>query len=321
MIDVRDAAPAPPAQPIPPAQSTPPSESPREWIEGLLARIPPAAALAVVEHRYGVLPLAGAFFEPRGWIEELAAGRKLGALGLFTPAPELRWGAPVEGEPAGKGLLLRGEVRIASPAADGTIVLARAGGEHRLAWLDHRAARIERRGSRKGGAVCDDAPCWLVLEGVAVGPDRVSRPLAALGGDLFRHLEAYAGVWAHAAAICAGHGVRALRRAARTTGRPGRAFSASQRVAMDITEVEIEAELTATAVRLGSEGLVAATAAARTLAAVVARTQELRDLAGLEIESPLDGPALTAFLGGPLMLENELGHALGIPEAQTQERA
>jgi len=298
VIEVMDAA---PAQPV---------ESPREWIEGLLARIPPAAALAVVEHRFGVLPLAGAFFEPQGWIEELAAGRRVGALGLFTPTPELRWGAAVEGEPAGKGLLLRGEVRIASPAADGTVVLARTGPEHRLVWLDHSTAGVERSGSRGGGTVCDDSPCWLAISGTAAGADRVSRPVTpGPGGDLFRSLETYAGLWAHAAAICAGHGVRALRRAARITG-----LNASQRVAMDITEVEIETELTATAIRLGAGGLAAATAAARILAAVAAKTGELRDLAGLDVESPLDGPTLTAFLGGPLMLENELGCALGIPE-------
>jgi len=318
----------------------PATESPREWVESLTSHLNAAAACAVVEHLFGVLPLVDAFFTTRGAITEVAAGRRLGALGLFTPGPELRWGAAaVLGEPEPSGsLLLRGEVRIPSPAADGSLVLVRLRGresvedaespEHRLAWLDHDLPGVERRGSRTGGPVRRDAPCWLAIEGAAIGPDLVSRPVTpAPGSGLFRCLESYAGVWAFAAAICARDGVRALRRAARTTGPPGKAFSSCQLVAMDITEVEIEADLTLAAARGhlalaaddsarcdGFSALALAAAAARTLAAVAARTGELRDLAGLELDAPGEGiaPSLTTFLGGPLMVEGELGRALGI---------
>jgi hypothetical protein len=144
-------------------------------------------------------------------------------------------------------------------------------------------------------------------------------------GELGRHLETYAGVWALAAAICAADGVRALRRAARTTGHGGTAFSAAQRVAMGITEVEIEAELVGVAARLDfdSRGWAVAAAAARTLAALAAKTAELRDREGLLVDGPfaLDGPArvLTAYLGGPAMAESELARALGLRDLAAPE--
>jgi hypothetical protein len=89
-------------------------------------------------------------------------------------------------------------------------------------------------------------------------------------------------------------------------------------VALGITEVEIEADLTAAAVQRNRNGLAVAAAAARTLSAVAAKTEELRDVYGLEVDGPFAGAAaktLTAFLGGPLLLENELARALGIQEA------
>ncbi len=306
------------------------SGSVREQVEGLMSRLPAAEACAVVEHLFGVLPLLDGFFELRGAVAEMASGPELGSLGLFTPTPEPGWAAAaVAAEPAGEGLLLRGEVRIPGPASGGSIVLARlADGEHRLAWIDHGAPGVERRGSRTGGPVRDGSPCWLALEGAAAGPDRVSRPVTPVpGSDLFRHLESYAGVWALAASLAARDGVRALRRAARLNGHQGTAFSVSQTVAMDIAGVEIEMELTLAAAQRhlasGEEGsLAVAAAAARTLAAVAARTAELRDLLGLEIDGPLAGgsaAALSAFLGGPLMIESELARALGIRDLPVRE--
>jgi hypothetical protein len=264
----------------------------REWIE--------------IEHRLGVLPLLGAFFEPGEALDDVVAGRKLGALGLFTPTPEPGWGAgAVAGEPSDGGAILRGAVRLPSPAADGSIVLVRLpDAEHRLTWLDHNAPGVELRGH---------GPCRLHIDGATVGPDLLSRPVTLdPGGELVRCLEAYAGEWASAAASCARDGVRALRRAARTSG-----FQASQLVALGITEVEIEADLTASAVRR-TGGLAVAAAAARTLGAVAAKTEELRDIFGLEIDGPLaNGSArsLTIFLGGSLLLESALARHLGIGEA------
>ena len=297
-----------------------------DWVASLTSQLPAAAAFAVLEHLFGLLPLVDAYFEPRGRIAEVAAGRQLGALGLFTPTPELQWGAAaVAGEPSGGGVALRGDVRLPSPASDGSIVLVRLdGGEHRLAWVGHDAPGVELRGSRRGGPVHGDAPCWLGLAGATIGGGLVSRPVTlASGGGLVERLEAYAGVWALAAAICAGDRVRALRRAARTTQHRGQAWSTSQLLAMDITKLEIEADLATAAARLhlasaegagGAGALAVATAAARTLHAVATKERELRDLTGLELDGrPVqDLAALTAFLGGPLMVESELGRALGL---------
>ncbi len=285
---------------------------------------PLAEAWAAMEHRFGVLPLIETFFAAQDAFAEVIAGRTRGALGLFTPAPEPGWGAAaVDGKPSNGGLVLRGDVRLPEPTADGSIVLVRlSDAEHRLAWVDHHAPGVERRGSRTGGAV-GGGPCWLHVEGAAVGPALVSRPVTlAPDGELSRHLVAYALVWASAAAVCARDGVRALRRAARTA-----AFQTSQLVAVGITEVEIEADLTFAAVqrnsgRDGLNGLIVAAAAARTLSAVAAKTEELRDSFGLEIDGPFGFPegdsakTLTAFLGGPLLLESELARALGIGEAR-----
>jgi hypothetical protein len=313
----------------------PASGAAQEWVEALTARLPAAAAFAVLEHLFGVLPLVETFFAPGGAIEEVAAGRRLGALGFCTPTPALGWeAAAVAAEPfGGGGLRLRGEVRLPFPAAEGAVVLARlAGGELRLAWVEDRAAGIERRGARRGGPVRGDAPCWLVLEDAAVGRDQVSRPVSlAPGADFGRSLEAYASVWALAAAITASAGVGALRRAVRTTVHGGQAWSTAQLVALDITAVEIEAELIGVALRGhfalaredaaragGPAALALAAAAAGNLAAVGARTAELRDLAGIAPGGPFAAAGaartLTAFLGGALMLERELGRALGIPD-------
>jgi hypothetical protein len=271
---------------------------------------PSVDAWLALEHRSGVLPLIEALFEP-GALPEVVSGGKLGALGLFTPSPGMEWGgAAVEGETAGSGVLLRGLVRLPSPAVDGALVLAKVGEELRLAWVE--GSEAEKRGSRSGGPLRAETPCWLALDGVTVGSHRLSRPVTLdPGSPLVRHLEAYAVVWASAAAQCARDGVQALRRAARTA-----AFNASQLVALGITEVEIESELTSTAVQRldGLHGLAVAAAASRTLAAVAAKTEELRDAYGLEIDGPLasDGKVLTAFLGGPLMLESALAGALNI---------
>lgn len=278
--------------------------------ERFAADLPPAAAdaFALIEHRFGVLPLLEAFFEPCEAVE--AAGRPLGALGLFTPAPAMRWcAAPVPCELADGALRLSGEVRIASPAAEGALVpVSLAGAELRLAWVAQDAPGVERRTAGPG------APCWLYFDGASVDPGLVSRPVTV--DALHPFLEELAGRWAPAAAACAREGVRALRRAARTTARGGAAFNASQVFALSITEVEIEADLAAAAARTGG-GLLAAAAAARTLESVAAASALMRDSAGLAIEGPFGeegaGKSLTAFLGGALMLENEVARALGLP--------
>jgi hypothetical protein len=298
----------------------------------------PASSLAeewaAREHRSGVLPLIERFFAARKAFAEVAAGRVRGALGLFTPAAEPGWeAAAVAGEPAGGGLLVRGDVRLPGPTARGSIVLARLpDATHRLAWVDHDAPGVEWRGARTGGPP-GDGPCWLHIEGAAIGTELVSRPVTlAPDGELAQLLVDYAGVWAKAAASCARDGVRALRRAARMA-----AMQTSQLVALGITEVEIEADLTCRAAQEPGGRLAAlavAVAAARILLAVAATTGELRDSFGLEVEGPFGSSApgangadgangaggsarsLTAFLGGPLLLESELARALGIGEAR-----
>jgi hypothetical protein len=328
-----------------PADGLPADGSAVAWVEWLAARLPGAPGAAAVEHLFGVLPLDAAVFAPAGLPAAVGEGELLGALALFTPSADLGWGtAALAAAADGSGWRLRGAVRIAGAAADGAIVpVATAPGERRLAWLDARAAGVERRGARQGGAVRPGAPCWLAVDGALVGADRVSPPVSfAAGSGLRRSLEGYAGVWALAAALAARAAVRALRRAARTTLYEGTSLGTSQLVATAITALEVEADLAAAAAREGlaapaaaagpagepepasmpapaaapgAAGLALATAAARVLAAVAARTAELRELAGLELAGePAAAPVAgwTAMLGGALMLESELAGALGI---------
>ncbi len=304
--------------------------SAREQVESLMSRLPAAEACAVVEHLFGVLPLLDGFF--RAGAVEAASSPRLGSLGLFTPTPEPGWAAAaVAGEPAGEGLLLRGEVRIPGPDSGGSIVLARlAGGEHRLAWIDHGAPGVERRGSRTGGAVRDGSPCWLALEGVAVrpGPGLAAgdsgtrlRPLPAprkLRGRLGpRRLDRRPRRGPRAAPRRPaqrppGDGLQRLADGGHGHRRGGDRDGADPRRGATVSGIR------------GRERrpLAVAAAAARTLAAVAARTAELRDLVGLEIDGPLAGGSaatLSAFLGGPLMIESELARALGIRDLPARE--
>jgi hypothetical protein len=254
-----------------------------------LPALPLLATFVAVEDAYGVRPLVETFFD------NLDVGR--GTLGLFTPTPDMTLeAAVVAGERFGGDLLLRGEVRVPNPRADGAIVLVRLESEYRLAWVEPIPE--------------------LRLDGVPTG--RVSRPVTLdRGSELLRCLEAYAGAWALSASIVASNEVRALRRAARTTRHGNKAFSTSQWVSLQITEVEIEAGLAALLCHDGEGGLAAAAAAARLLHAIAAKQTELRDQAGLEIEGNFQetARAMTAFLGGPLRIETDLARTLGIEVA------
>jgi hypothetical protein len=309
------------------AADLPVTGSPREWVERLAAVLPAESAAAVIEHLFGVLPLATAFFGPERQLAAVVAGQRLAALALFTPDPQLRWGAAaVAAESADGGLHLRGSARLPSRAASGALVLVRVGEERRLAWLDHDQPGVELRG---------DAPCQLAIAGAAVGAEGVSRPVTlAAGGELWTHLARYAILWALAAVHWARGGVQALRRAARAPQEGETRWSASQLVAMGIAEVEIETELAAMAVRThfspavgepaATAGLAIAVGAARALAAVATRTVELRDRLGLVAGGPLAGGLpgpLAAALGGVLMLESELAAQLGVDDLEPANTA
>ena len=262
-----------------------------------LSATPLLAPFLAVESDSGVRPLIETFFEGFG---NLDGGR--GTLGLFTPTPDMTLeSAAIIGEQTGErfgdGLLLRGEVRVPNPGADGAIVLARLDdGEYRLAWVD---------------PVPEDGR--LRLDGVPAS--RISRPVAL--PELLRRLEGYAGAWSLSASAVASDEVRALRRAARTTRHGDKSFSSSQWVSLEITGVEIEAGLTVLLCQDGQGGFAAAAAAARLLHEIAAKQAELRAQAGLEIEGDFQetARALTSFLGGPLRIETDLARFIGIEVA------
>lgn len=258
--------------------------------------LPILASFAAVESGYGVRPLVETFFD--------GLNIRRGTLGLFTPTPGMTFeDAAVAGERSGRDVLLRGEVRVPNPRADGAVVLVNLDSEYRLAWVESVLPEDGR----------------LRLDGFAVGPEHVSKPVSLdrrlePGSAFLQWFEAYAGTWAITASIYAANEVRNLRRAARDTAHQGKAFSTSQWVSLEITGIEIEAELTSLLCFDGLGGLASAAAAARTLHALAAKEAELRDQAGLEIAGNPQQTihAFTAFLGGPLRIETELARALGI---------
>ncbi len=308
---------------VPPVQPM----STGEWVALVASRLPASQACAAVEHLFGVLPLMPCFDGSHDAIAALASGTKLGALGLFTPNPECAWAAaPLTGEWRAGALSVRGEVRLPYPAVDGAIVPVRVTEtEQRLAWLDRRIGGVDGRGSRSGGRAAGWAsPCWLLIDGASIEPAAVSQPITrAPGGELYRQLHAYAGVWALAAVHIARRIVRALRRAARTTRCHGGsdAFRDSQLVAMNLAEVEIETELVAAAIDRAMSsaepvtGLMLALSAARALGSAAETARHLREQLGLPLDGWLAGasePAVTMYLGGAPMLEHELARALDI---------
>jgi hypothetical protein len=314
-------------------------------VKALTSRLAPAQACAVAEHLFGALPLVDRFFDDTATrLVALRSGAELAGLGLFTPTPEHGWGAAaLAGEPTEGGLRARGELRAASDDADGSIVLVRLrdGGE-RLAWLAHDAPGVEERASRPGGASWPRAPRWFAVDGATIAAGHLSRPVTLVpGSELYACLERYVGAWALIAIDCARRTVRELRRAARTTrasGHPGHPepFSASQVISMDLTEAEIEIELTAavagrhhTRAASHPSGLVLAMSAARAIATCAAAAHALRDELGVGVDSVLaeDGGAaqIVAHVGGTLMLENELTRAIGLgaslsPMSRTSRR-
>jgi hypothetical protein len=314
---------------LPASTDVPPvsSMSVPEWVALVTSRLTAAQACAVVEHLFGVLPLMACFDRVDDTLAALASGAKLGALALFTPNPECAWGAvSLTGEWRAGALRLRGEVRLPDPAVDGAIVpVSLSGTEQRLVWLDLGADGVDRcdtRGDRRATSAV--SPCWLRIDGASIESAAISHPITfARASDERQQLDAYAGVWALAAIKIATRIVLTLRRAARTTRCHGRsaAFSSSQLVAMTLAEVEIETELVAAAIDRAMSagepaiGRMLALSAARVLGSAIETGRQLRDRMGLPFDDWLSdacAPALTMYLGGTPMLENELARALDI---------
>lgn len=297
----------------------------QDWVRILTSRLTMGQACSVAAHLFGVLPLIDAFVD-RGdsRLAAVRSGATLGALGLFTPSPEEGWGGAIVGEFSGQALRVSGDVRVASSAAEGSIVLVQVGAaDQRLAWLDHHARGVELRATRDGGPPRNQAPRWLAVDGATIAVAHVSRPVTLVpGAELYEWLERYVAVWSLFALEYTRATLRSLRRTARA-GRRGHAvpFSASQVMMMDLGELEIETELVAIAAArcpaeaaLHPAGLVLALAAARALAHVAAKASELRDHLGLALDGPLtdDGAAawLAAHVGGAPTLTNELARTL-----------
>lgn len=278
---------------------------PLRWLERLAATQAPVAALRIVEHLYGALPLRP-FFTPSAsdvW-RRAEAGELFVDLGFFTPHPELRWHAVApRGERRDDGLRLSGEVRIATADADATVVSCRLDGVDHLALVLHDADGAELRR--------DAAGCWLVLdEAPAAASGELD--LAAESGRAW--VDDHAAVHAFVAAHLAQRAARALRRALRLTTRDGSAFSSAQRLSMDLSACEIEIELLIAATEQSfavesRDGLLLAAAAARCLDGIEAEIARLAAHAGVDAGWPTSA-ASAAFLGGPLILEGELGRRL-----------
>jgi hypothetical protein len=303
----------------------PDAETPSaDRVERLVATLPPADAMAAIEHLFGVVPLIEEHFPSRDALRTLLEGERIGALGLFTPEPEAGTGdgtgwpgaALAAEEDPGGGLRISGVLRLPPGEPDGVLALVRVArvargpagdandaGEYRLAWIE--------------------PPPGPALDGVRAGDGRVSAPVdLAPDGALPRRIARYAELRGLAAVAIARRAVVALRRAARLAG-----FQSHQLVATLLTEVEIETDVAASAVRLRlaeaepgdrdpALSWACGLAAARVLALASETTRALYDRFALEApDGPFAGPGargLATGLGGVPFLEHELARSLGV---------
>lgn len=310
------------------------SDAPREWVEALAPALPATRTCALLEHLFGVLPLATARLSSASLLDTLASGRIAGGLALFATAPSMASFAPPLRITAAKAttsapdvLELHGELPIAQPRAAGWLALARdEESGTRLVWLAaEELGPISPREARAG---------WRTVDGARVAPGCSSEPFVPEhDGELLDVVERHRLLWAHAALRYATAELLSLRRAARLTTRGSTTLRAWQPLSLALGELEIELEMASLAVRAhlerfdspaGDRGrLAATTGAARTLAALERTAAELAARYGLTCEGPLSDPAEAAALrasgGGVAALEAALAVALGIDTTTAAE--
>ncbi len=297
-----------------------PTESaPRRWLEALCSELGPLPACGVIEHFFGVLPLAVARLPGSAVVAASADGTLRGGLALTNPRSGVEHtAAALLLSRAGSTYELSGALLPAQRQADGWLSLTRdESGAVRLVWLAVGTP----------GLTWPERSRWLRVESARVPAECLSESFEP-GSDVnfCASLERYTLLWAFVALRYASTEIVALRRAARTTSRGAAALRASQALSLALGQVEFEIELANLAVLAnlertevggGDRGRLAATvAASRALAALHRVSAELSTRYGLESDGPLADSAtiqaLLAFSGGPVQIEAALAAAVGI---------
>ncbi|MFC0031671.1 hypothetical protein ACFFMM_19305 [Micromonospora chaiyaphumensis] len=275
-------------------------------------------AVAVLEHACGVRPLLDLLDEPaHPTVTAVRAGDLPGALAVFTPDATLALPVPaVRARRGADGIVLDGRYRYGNPAAAAALVLVEAADGPRLCLVRHDDPGVRTTGTDGWG--------WADLSGATVDPALLSRPVSwDPAGPLLAALDAYA--WAYVP-VAAAHAVEAVAQLRRELADPAAGvLAASQYLAHELTRLDIELALLASAARFGPRlrgegpGGTAAAAVLTACATLTHRTAQVAADFATELGVP-GGPAanpawrtaVQAPFGGRRMAEGELARRMGL---------
>jgi hypothetical protein len=306
-----------------PNAKAPGTEAPQS-LAAVWASAPFAVAGAVTEHLLGVLPLLD-FWECRSspTLAAVRDGALPTALGLFTPNSRLTMAIPaVAARWSGGHAVLDGRLRFGFEAARASVVTGGFDDGLRLCLLVHDAP-----GVRIGAAGQAPGSGWADLTGAIVDADLVSRPVSwDRAGPLARAVDGYAWAYADNAARHAARVVADLRRTLAATPTSAEVLSTAQFLAHELTRLEIELSLLATAAGFGP-GFRGEAPGGEAVAAVLTACTDLtyrtaciaEDFATELGLAPLHGgdpswsaATIQAHFGGRRMVAAELGRRMGL---------
>ncbi|MGV9214455.1 hypothetical protein ACTFTM_21560 [Micromonospora sp. RB23] len=275
-------------------------------------------AVAVLEHACGVRPLLDILpGVAHPTVGAVRAGDLPCALALFTPDATLSLTVPVVRARRGAdGIVLTGRYRYGNPAASAALVLVEAADGPRLSLVRHDLPGVRTTGTDGWG--------WAEVAGVTVDEMLLSRPVSwDPAGPLLTAIDAYAWAYVPVAAAHAAEAVARLRR--ELADQAVEVLVASQYLAHELTRLDIELALLASAARFGpglrggGPGGIAAAAVLTACATLTHRTAQVAADFATELGVP-GGPAadpawrtaVQAPFGGRRMAEGELARRMGL---------
>jgi DNA-binding transcriptional ArsR family regulator len=288
-----------------------------------------ADAAARTEQLCGVLPLLDLFNDdPYGLAEQVRDRRRIAALGLFTPNALFALAYPtIRAIRDGDQIVLDGRFRYAVARADVSLVDIELEDQTRLALLPHTL-----EGVRVHGAGHAEDWGWGELTGAVLQARALSRPVSWVAdGPLVRTLDDYGWEFARRSSSWTTRIIADLRRVLANTGVGTEALSTSQYIAHELSKLEIEISLAASAARFGP-AFKGEEPGGQAMAAVLLSCTDLlrrsvRVAEDLNTELGLwpipgadtDWPAASihAYFGGRRMLESELARRMGLVRPET----
>ncbi|MFV2196810.1 hypothetical protein [Nocardiopsis sp. LOL_012] len=278
------------------------------------------AATAVTEHLHGVVPLLDLFGDgPSGLSSDIRLGRRLAALGLFTPNSLFSMPASaVHGRAEGDRIVLAGRFRYAAGHAEVSVVQVDTGDDVRLALLPHTLDGLTPRTANGPGT-----EGWADLDGAVLAREELSRPVTWEDSDpLVAAVDAYAWTFVRYAYPWSLRLISDLRRllAETESGAGADVLSTSQYIAHELTRAEIEAVLSGAAAAAGPGAKDEGPGGQSTMAVLLSCLDLLQRASGLSERMAEEfglprGSAVTsarALFGGRRMVEGELARRMGL---------